>query len=83
MFLCPTGSGGNTSPGGRKGREGGEGEEGAGPGTKPHLRVKIPGQKGFVPRTVSSAHFFSFFISCMCSRCAQMLILESFACKKI
>ena len=57
VTLCSSlsGSGGNTSPGGRKaGREGGEGEgEGAGPGTKPHLRVKIPGQKGFVARTVS------------------------------
>ncbi|CAI8034828.1 hypothetical protein GBAR_LOCUS19572 [Geodia barretti] len=45
------GSGGSTSPGGRRGRDGGDGDEGAGPGTKPHLRVKIPGQKGFVPRT--------------------------------
>ena len=52
--FSPAGSGGNTSPGGsRKGGREGDGE-GAGPsGTKPHLRVKIPGQKGFVPRTVS------------------------------
>ena len=55
-----------SSPGGKKGsagnggggRDGGEGDgEGGGGGTtgsKPHLRVMIPGQKGFVPRTVSS-----------------------------
>ena len=61
------GSAGSTSPGGRKGaagngswggggKEGGDGDgDGIGPsGTKPHLRVMIPGQKGFVARTVSS-----------------------------
>ena len=61
--LSP-GSGGSPSPGGKKGSAGGggrEGEEGEGDagggggmaGSKPHLRVMIPGQKGFIPRTVS------------------------------
>ncbi len=32
---------------------GGGGEKGGRPGSKPQLRVYIPGQKEFVPRTVS------------------------------
>lgn len=32
---------------------GGGGEKGSRPGAKPQLRVYIPGQKEFVPRTVS------------------------------
>ena len=32
---------------------GGGGEKGGRPGAKPQLRVYIPGQKEFVPRTVS------------------------------
>ena len=36
------------------GRNNGEG--GARPATKPQLRVYIPGQKEFIPRTVSISH---------------------------
>ena len=68
LYCCcrPTGSGGSTSPGGRRGRDGGDGDEGAGPGTKPHLRVKIPGQKGFVPRTVSLLDSNVCIYNCKC-----------------
>ena len=62
-FLSAPGGGGggeSTSPNkrGTQGGDGGEkGEEGAGGageggGSKPQLRVYIPGQKEFVPRTV-------------------------------
>lgn len=47
------GSGGGGG-GGREGGGEGEGEAGGPAGTKPHLRVMIPGQKGFVSRTVSA-----------------------------
>lgn len=59
---APGGGGGEGTSPNKRGTQGGDsgekGEEGAGGageggGTKPQLRVYIPGQKEFVPRTVS------------------------------
>ena len=62
LLLAPGGGGGEGTSPNKKGAQGGDGgekgEEGAGGageggGSKPQLRVYIPGQKEFVPRTVS------------------------------
>ena len=50
--TSPSKRGTQSGDGGEKGEEG-AGETGEGGGSKPQLRVYIPGQKEFVPRTVS------------------------------
>ncbi len=48
---------GGEEPDNKDEEAGGGGEKGSRPGAKPQLRVYIPGQKEFVPRTVSDYNF--------------------------